>query len=51
MSSEKTRGGGTFIPASDTVSGFYVEVTWNKWKWLGSDWGMCVGWNTFFQWP
>lgn len=31
MSSEKTRGGGTFIPASDSVSGFYVEVTW---KWL-----------------
>jgi len=28
MSFEKTRVGGTLIPASDSVSGVYVEVTW-----------------------
>jgi hypothetical protein len=37
MSSEKTRGGGTFIPASDSVSGVYVEMTW---KWLRNVFGL-----------
>jgi hypothetical protein len=37
MRSEKTRGGGTLIPASDIVSGYYVEVTWN---WLRNVFGL-----------
>lgn len=37
ISSEKTRGGGIFIPASGSVSGVYVEMTW---KWLRNVFGL-----------
>ena len=37
MSSEKTQVCGTLIPASDSVSGVYVEVTW---KWLKNVFGL-----------